>query len=242
MPISYADINVILENLLEDETSQRYETPDRITGINQAISRAQTAIGWALANRKGSEEALREMTRIGIWQTNNFGSVLLDTPALGYTIANILAVYPNPALQAPIALTPTPQSLYRPDGVWAGATKPARRVTLEQVPVIVNNSMMAGNEILAANPSRREWAYYLNNNSVYLLPRSQAGDIFVGIAHLEKFAPMTTITSTVNMPAYMTQTLAMWAFSYITWKTGDRGSMGELASKDATELFSFSTQ
>lgn len=242
MPISYADINVILDNLLEDETSQRYETPDRITGINQAISRAQSAIGWALANRKGSEEALREMTKIGIWQTDPFGSVVLDATNLGYTIANVLAVYPNPVLQVPIALTPTALSLYRPDGSWAGATKPSRRVTLEQVPVIVGNSMMPGNEILAANANRRTWSYYINNGQVYLLPRSQAGNIFVGIAHLEKFTPMTTITSVVNMPQYMTQTLAMWAFSYITWKTGDRGSMGALASQDATELFGFSTQ
>lgn len=242
MPISYAQINTILSNRLEDENSQRYETPDRITAINSAIGRAQTATGFMLANRKGSEEILRDFTKIGIWQTDPFGSALLDDPLLGYTIANVVGVYAVPELQSEIAVTATSQSLYRPDGLWAGAGEAVRRVTLEQVPVIRNNAMMPGNEVFAANPSRREWAYYLNNGRVWMLPKSQSASVFIGIAHIEKFAPMVDENSTVNLPEYMTETIASWAFAYITWKTGDRGPMGTVAMQDANELFGFATQ
>ena len=239
--VSYAQIDQILDTRLEDENSQRYSVPGRLAAINSGIGRAQFALGYMLANRKGSEEALKDFTKIGIWQTDPFGSALLDDPLLGYTIANVVGLYAEPDLQAPAPILPIPSSQYRPDALWAGAGKPVRRVTLEQVGVIRGNAMMPGNEVLAANPSRREWAYYLNNGRVWLLPKSQAGDTLVAIAHIEKFAPMTSVNDTVNLPEFMLETLASWAYSYITWKQGDRGPMGTLAMQDANELFGFTT-
>jgi hypothetical protein len=241
MPISYAQVNTILSERLDDELSQRYSTENRLAAINSGIGRAQFALGYMLANRKGSEEALKDFTKVGIWQTDPFGAALLDDPLLGYTIANVMGLYAVPDLQAPASILPVTGSQYRPDVLWAGAGEPVRRVTLEQVGVIKTNAMMPGNEVLAAIPGRRSWAYYLADGKAWLLPKSQAGETFVAISHIEKFAPMTTITDTVNLPEFMLETLASWAYSYITWKQGDRGPMGALAMSDANELFGFQT-
>jgi len=238
--VTYTDIDVIISELTDDSTSQRYLVPNRIAGINSAISRAQTAFGWALANRKGPEEVLRDMTKVGVWQTDAFGAAILDDPALGYTVANVLAVYPKPVLAAEVVITPSPNaSAYLPDAKWVGADKPAKRVTLEQVPVIHNNSMMPGNEVLANNPKRISWAYFLNDGKVWVLPASQMNQQLVAIAHIEKFLPMVDPTSVTNMPDFCTQVLAEWAFEYMTRKT--QQNMTALAQQDAAQLFALMT-
>jgi len=242
MPITYAQLNTVLSELLDDETSQRYLVPNRIAGINSAISRAQTAFGWALANRKGPEEVLRDMTKIGVWQTDAYGAAVLDDVLLGYTVANVLAVYPKPRLSnpdTPILPLGDNTSQFRPGVKWVGASKPAKRVTLEQVPVIENNSMMDGNEVLASNDNRRTWAYFLADGKVWVLPASQMDKQFVAIAHIEKFTPMTDTNSVTNIPDFCTQVLAEWAFEYMTRKT--QQNMTAMAQQDAAQLFALMT-
>lgn len=240
--LTYGQIASIILDRLDAEGSDRY-LPDRdiIPSINSAVARVQSAFGWALANRKGSEEAMRDFTRIAVFQTSAQGFVLLDDPGLGHTMANVLALYPMPDTEQPPSILPAPSSMLRPDLTFIGATVPCQRVTLEMVPVIRTNASMRGNEVLASNPRRRTWAYYLNEGRAYLLPRSQAGSILTGIAYIEKFLPMVNTSSTVNLPDYMAEQLAAWALTYIAWKQDPQGQgVGNLANKDAAELFGFS--
>jgi hypothetical protein len=228
--------------MLDAESSDRYlPQQDMIPAINSAISRAQSALGWALANRKGSEEALRDFTRIAIYQTDLFGSVLTDDPSMGYTVANIVAMYANPELQAAGTINPQPSTVsqYRGDLAWAGAGDPVLRITLEQAANTKNNAFMRGNEVLAANPGRRTYAYYENAGRVWMLPKSICGQQFVAMAQIEKFDPMTSTASSVNLPQYMTNLLAAWACYYLSYKQGAGETLGSLASRDAAELFNF---
>lgn len=228
--------------MLDDETSERYLVSNRIAGINWAINRAQSAYGWALANRKGSEEILREMTRIGIWQTDDLGTAQLDDPLLGYTVANVIAVYAEPVVPSGTAILPLPPntSQFRAFTNIADG-KPVQRVTQEMVPVIRTNASMRGNEVLAANPGRRTYAYYENNGRVCMLPRSVSASSFISIAHLEKFAPLVDENSTTNMPEYAQYILASWCCQFLSWKQGSGpDTLNTLASKDAGELFQFS--
>jgi hypothetical protein len=263
--ITYAQLNTILSERLDDEASERYLLSNRLAAINSAISRAQTALGWELANRKGSEESLREFTRIVIFQTDlQRSSFLIDDPLLGYKVANVVAIYPEPeaefqpttitvpALPTPVVIDvpanpnplplPPTMSRYRADAVWQGAGKPARRVTHEQVPVIKDNVHMPGNEVFASNASRRTYSYYVNEGRVYLLPRSVTAQKFVGMAHIKKFEPMTDDTSTVDMPESTLYLLASWAMQYIAWKQDPQMvGHGAIAEKDAAELFAMTT-
>jgi hypothetical protein len=228
---------------LDDQGSQRY-LPDQdiLPAINSGISRTQGAFGWALANRKGSEEAMRDFTRIAVFQTSDSGFINIGDPALGHTMANVLAVYPLPETVQPQTITPNINSLVRSDLTFAGPTTPCQRVTLEMAPLIRNNASMRGNEVLANNASRRSWAYYLNNGVINLLPRSQALSKIAAVAYIKKFDNMTTTTSTVDMPPYMADILADWALYYIAVKQDSQGQgVGNFAEKDAAQLFGFST-
>lgn len=242
MPITYAQLNVPISAGLDDETTERYLLRNRIDAINSAIARAQSAFGWALANRKGAEEALRDFTRIAIYQTDSFGSLVTDDPAMGYTVANIVALYANPELQTAATINPQPAttSQYRGDLAWAGAGDPVLRITLEQAANTKNNAFMRGNEVFASNPGRRTYAYYENSGRVWMLPKSIMGQQFVAMAQIEKFAPMVDENSSVNLPEYMTQTLSSWALQYLSWKQGVGETLGSLSSKDAAELFNLS--
>jgi len=226
---------------LDDQGSQRYlPEQDIIPSINSGIGRLQSAFGWSLANRKGSEEAMRDFTRIAIFQTSSNGTILLADPLLGQTMANVLAVYPLPLTEQAQTIQPINNSAYRSDLSFAGPTTPCQRATLEQVPMIQSNASMRGNEVLALIPSRISWRYYLNQGSVWLLPRSQALRILAAIAYIQKFDPMTSTTSTVDIPEYTAEILASWALTYIAWKQDPQGQgVGNLASKDAAELFGF---
>jgi hypothetical protein len=227
---------------LDDQGSQRY-LPDQdiLPAINSGISRTQGAFGWALANRKGSEEAMREFTRIAVFQTSSFGAINIGDAALGHTMANVLAVYPQPLTEQTQTITPNTASLVRSDLTFAGPTTPCQRVTHEMVPMIRNNSSMRGNEVLAANDSRRSWAYYLNAGVVNLLPKSQAASIIAAVAYIQKFENMTSTTSTVNLPPFMADILADWALYYISVKQDTQGQgVGNFAAQDAAQLFGFS--
>ena len=119
---------------LDDQGSQRYlPQQDILPAINSGISRTQSAFGWALANRKGSEEAMRDFTRIAVFQTSDSGFINIGDPALGHTMANVLAVYPLPETVQPQTITPNINSLVRSDLTFAGPTTPCQRVTLERI-------------------------------------------------------------------------------------------------------------
>lgn len=241
--ISYGDLNYYISQMLDDETSERYLPSNRIAGINWALNRAQSAFGWQFANRKGPEEAMRDFTKIAIYQTDGFGSALLDDPLLGYTIANVLGVYVNPVPQSTASILPLPPTVsqYRSDVLYSNVGEPVHRVTLEMTPIIKTNASMRGNEVLADNPGRVTYAYYLNNGRVWVIPQSQTGQKFIAVAHIEKFPLMTDDTSTVDMPPYMTNILASWACEFLSWKQGaGPDTLNVLASKDAAQLFNFS--
>lgn len=239
--VTYAQVNAILSQYLDDESTERYLVENRVAGINWALNRLQQAYGWALANRKGPEEALREMTKIGIWQADDTGTFLLDDPLLGYTVANVLAVYAEPYVPPGVTPLPLPPgvSQYRaPVNIADG--KPVHRITLEEVPITRDNSSMRGNEVLAANPSRRTYAYYHANGRIVMLPRSVSAGAFFAVAHVEKFAPMVDENSTVNCPEYTQYILASWAWQFLSYKQGaGPDTPNVLASKDAGELFNF---
>jgi len=240
--LTYSQIAGVILSKLDAEGSDRYlPEQDIIPAINSAVSRVQSAAGWALANRKGSEEMLRDMTRTAVFQTSPQGWILLDDPALSHTMANVMAIYPHPDTEQDQLILPNPASAYRDDLTFIGPTVPCHRVTVEMTPVIRDNGSMRGNEVMANNPKRRTWAYYLNQGRAYLLPKSQAESIIAAVVYIEKYARMVDTNGTVNLPEYMLEQVAAWALVYLAWKQDTQGQgVGNAAGQDAAALFQFS--
>jgi hypothetical protein len=264
--ITYTELKEVMAANLDAEGSDRYlDVQDYVPAINSAISRAMTAVGWAMANRKGSEEALRDLTYVRIFQTNSEGGVAISNPAilslLGHSIWNVLGVYAQPDTVPPDA-SPTAQpdnvSLYRPDVAWSGSGSPVERVTLEEVPVLRNNAFLSGNEVLASAPKRRTFAYYIVGNAsssnydtgmsfsgigeIRVLPKSVTSKSLVAISYLSQPTELDANnynlpTTFIEFPQSMKRTLANWALQYISWKQGDGTNLQMNAMKDAQELF-----
>ncbi len=252
--ITGTDIWNTMQARLDAEGSERY-LPDQdiIPAINSAIQRAMTAVGWALANRKGSEEQLSELTNIKIFQTNSEGGVNLDDPSLGHGIWNVLGVYARPFTveqNPPILPLPANQSQYRDSLSWSGSGDPVERVTLEEVPKIRTNIFRNGNEIMASNPNRVTFSYYIPGDAsstsyssggreLRILPKSVASTSLVAIAYLKTPSEVSDLTDQVEFPRSFLLALADWSLQYISYKQGDTATLHVLASKDAAELFNF---
>lgn len=263
--ITYAELEAVMRANLDAEGSDRYlPEQDYVPAINSAVSRAMTAIGWSLANRDGSEEALRDLTYVRVFQTNSAGGVAISDPALlaslGHGIWNVLGVYARPdTIPASPSLIPVADdvSLYRDDVAWDGSGSPVERVTLEEVPVLKGNMFMSGNEVLADNPKRVTFAYYITGNAsssgynsgtgeLRVLPKSATQKSLIAISYLTTPTELTPTNYNqpgvaIEFPQSMKRTLASWALQYISWKQGDQTNLQMNAQKDAQELFSLTT-
>jgi len=256
--ITYAELKEVMAANLDAEGSERYlDVQDYVPAINSAISRAMTAIGWSIANRKGSEEALRDLTYVRIFQTNSEGGVSIGDTAtlllLGHSIWNVLGVYAQPETvqQQTLIAAPNYKSLYRKDLAWSGSGSPVERVTLEEVPVLRNNAFLSGNEVLASNPKRVTFAYYIvgdassdgypsSTGEIRVLPKSVTSKSLVAISYLAQPTELNAnnyANAQIEFPQSMKRTLADWALQYISWKQGDGTNLQANAMRDAQELF-----
>jgi hypothetical protein len=251
--ITYAELSAPLDVQLDDRTSQRYRPIVRIGAMNSAVNRAASALGWAMANRKGPEEALRELTMMRIFQTNTQGGINLNDPSLGHVIWNVLGVYARPEIVEPGAVVNPLDpgvSQYRPDLSFSGTGPPVERVTLEEVPMIRRNFLRNGNEILAGNPKRVTYAYYIigdasstgyssGTSELRVLPQSQTSAQFIAMSYVKQPSAFVDTTSSVEFPQSFKQTLADWTLQYLAGPQGDGTSLYSTSEKDAAQLFSF---
>ena len=248
--ISYAELSVPFLSYVDDQIGDTYRPSVRLAAFNSAIRRATTALGWAMANKKGPEEALRELTMLRIFQTNSQGGINLNDTALGHSVWNVLAVFAEPETVETPSIQPLPiqRSAYRPDLSFSGSGKPVERVTLEEVAMIRNNATRNGNEVLAANPKRVSYAYYIpgdasstgyasGGSELRVIPKSQTGRKLIAVSYLKEPTPMTSESSAVEFPKSFLQTLVDWSVDYATIRQGDGPTMNQSAKDDAAQLF-----
>ena len=252
MPITYAELNGPLSVKLDDQFSDRYRPTVRVEAFNTAIRKATAALGWAMANRKGPEEALRELTMLRVFQTNSQGGVSLGDPTLGHSIWNVLGVYARPLTVQPATILPLDPAVsqYRDDLAFSGTGDPVERVTVEEVPMIRTNFLRNGNEILAGNTNRVTFSYYIigeasstgfitGGQELRVLPQSATSQQLIAISYLKKPQEFTGPSGTTDFPQSFIQTLVEWAANTIVGPQDGSPPMYQATEKDAAQLFGF---
>lgn len=252
--ITYAELSELISHGTQDSFSDRYRPAIRIGAMNAAVDRACTAMRHAMANRSVPEEALREITKTRIFQTNSQGGVNLNDPTLGHDIWSVLAVYARPITvpDGTISGIPDYESQYRPDLTFSGTQSPVERITLEEVPLRRNNTLLNGNEVLAALPKRATFAYYIIGDAsstgyasaaseLRVIPQSITGRKLIGISYAMRPSRFVDTTSTVEFPKSMLRVLGDWALESITIPQGDGNTIHGSAAQDAALLFGFMT-
>jgi len=231
------------------EGTQRYTDPqDILPGINGAQNRITAYMGGFLAEKKGSEESLRELTRTVIYQTNTQGGIWIDDPALDDTVWTVLAVFAEPEVtQGSWLPTPPPNdwtSRVRVDLAFAGSRKRVKRITLEMVPDTYD-SLGPGSERLSA--SLTQYAYYwVGNRSTFpggdfdtngrlemvVLPKSKMNSVIVGVSFLRVPPPITAIGQQIPFPSSMFALMRALSLNELTYKQGDGTTLNGLTQKD----------
>ena len=218
--------------------TQRY-LPDTniIPSINAGVRQFNALVqGLTLAERKGSEELLREITYLRVFQTNDLGGVVLDEAQLGHKVWSINAVYPRPVTE-PADAQPLPipadQSQWRNDvtvrrpGKYRGA-----RITLEQAPDTEMSKFMPGSEKMA-NSLMPSFAYYIVGDrttdnwvsggaEIVVLPESIMGKKLVGISYMKGVDPITSLNDNIPYPAIAFKMLQELSLNEISIRQGAR--------------------
>lgn len=254
--ITYAEFEgLLLSGVgIDASSSQRY-LPDQdiIPAANSAIDRALYAGNWALANRKGSEEMLRELKESRIFQSNAYGGIALENtnPPLGHNVWSVIRVIAEPiTLPASPSVLPQQRTTYfRSDITYMRPGKPVKRLTEEEDAKAVDNPGMAGNEALAATPMR-SYAYIINGKrtnitavidgdyELLIRPQSLCNQRFFEVTYLRQPTRITTVNDTIDLPNSMLRTLVDWGLEYLAaFKQGSGSLMLPGAEKDAQLLF-----
>lgn len=256
--LTYAELNAPFSASLDASGSNRYPVPFRVQCFNYAIRRAASAIGWALANRKAPEEALRELTAQALFQTNITGGITLDDPSLGHSVWNVMAVIANAGSIAPATILPLApsESKYRDDLAWNKEGKPCLRITMEQMAKTFNDKSggMPGSPALASNPKMVDYAYCITGDSdtstsfwtagseLVVLPSVLTKHTLVNLTYLRGPTEFTDDSGSVEYPQSMKEQLVSWALMFAARREGDGTTLNSVAQQDAAMLFGFMIQ
>lgn len=231
--------------------TQRYTNDeDYIPAINAASRRFEAYMGGFLAEKKGSEEAFRELTRTVIFQTNLFGGIFLDDPANPEPMWTLLALYAEPTLVQPNPAMPLlgpSVSAYRGDLTFAGSAYPVERITVEEL-AFRTRSLKKGSERLA-NTNAHGYAYYWVGDrsstppygqvwptngqpEVIVIPVSLTKQKLVGVTYLRTAPTITNLGQSLPYPPSMFQLLRGLMLNEMSTKQGDGTTLNGLTTKE----------
>lgn len=237
MPILAADIKQAMVAQLGVAGTQRYlDQQHYIPSIRGAQRQFVAFINALLADRKGSEELLREVTMTRVFQTNAYGGITMSEAELGHKLWAILGVFPEPLTvpaQPLINALPDDESQVRNDVVMRRPGKfRCTRVSIEQVPDTVRSRFMPGSEKMA-NSALKTYAYYIVGDrsadgttfqpedvELAVLPESITGKKIVVVSYLKGVEEITSLQDNIPFPASAFQILRDLSLNELSVRQG----------------------
>lgn len=233
--------------LLDAEGSDRY-TWDRDFqyAIPAAVDATVSIMNAAYSQNKLSEEALRDLTLMRIFQASNFSRVAFDFTQMGHYLWTVLAVHPNPVLIPSNYVIPavTDESTLLSDASFRSATYSAKRITAEEWAMKERNPFIAGSPLMTC-AGLMDYAYINFTNYVggYTLTRSateiEIAPAIPGQAVAVRYAKMPTLPATaasdIELPNELTNLVTNLTLKFIGIKQGDIANY-QVSDKDVKEL------
>jgi len=235
-----------LESVLDAESSDRYTfVRDYKPAINSAIEWLQAVFNKAFADKKLSEEDLKELIKVVVFQTSQFSRINLDQ--IDDSIWSLMRINPEPVLypaNPTITTSSSPEtSLWRPDLSYVKSKYSCKLLSLEQWEDNVDNIFEAGNERLLN--SFKSYAY-LNfasyASSAYNVPnpeieiRPEVINEFVAVTYLKYPTLITSETDNIEFPKSLTNLVWEKAANFISYKQGDQTNLYTVTDRDINIL------
>lgn len=245
MSIAVSDIIIDLKAALDAEGSGYYtDAEDFIPAINRAQDFVVAVFNKAFAENKLSEENLRELIDIKLYQLSTSSSLTFTANQLN-EVWSITAIYPLPRT-SPAAITPLAPSAssqeYAGTNHFLGGDKSAKKRTLEDWNDTEGSPFEKGNTIISTG-DLVEYAYlpFSSQDVTNIIIRPDIHDEPCAVAFLMYPARVTTSASTVPLPSVCRNLMSSRALRYIAEKQGDQSTALTVADADVKELIDLLT-
>ena len=245
--INVSDIIVDMKAALDAEGSDYYtDAQDYIPAINRAMDHVVAIFNKAFSENKLSEENLRELIDIKLYQLSTTSTLTFDQVSLD-AVWSILAVYPSPRT-SPDPLTPaiTPGATsqeYAGNNKFLGGVKSAKKRTLESWNDTENNPFEKGNMTITTGDlveySFLSFSTHLSfstQETTYIILRPTPTDGVCGVAFLMYPPRVEDNADTVPFPSVMRNLVSSKALRYIAEKQGDNSTLLSVTDNDVKEL------
>jgi hypothetical protein len=232
-------------SILDAEGSDRYLfDQDFKPAINLTKDWVVAVFNKAFADKKLSEENLKELVQTKVWTTSTFSRVRIDPSVVN--VWSILGIKPKPTVY-PASSVPTvgasPDTSTLELGVsYISSDFSARRLTVEEWNENKNNIFEAGNNI--STISFTEYAY-LNQGDYSSINYTTAGELevrpevpteFVAITYLRYPADITVIGDSLEFPQTLTDLVVNKVLNYISFKQGDQTNLFSVSGQEVATL------
>lgn len=233
MPVLVQTVNDRMLSRLDSESSERYTFNEDIKpAINGAVEWIVAELNAAFAAKKLTPEALRDLVKVGVWQTNSYSRVSYDPALVGFPLWSILGVFPKPQVVggSPIAQTDKAKSVFRNDISFLKSKFSASRLNFEEWNINVDNAFEPGNEMISGTLTDYAYLDFADYSSTAYTGASGVQEIeirpaipneLVGIAYLKFPTNVSLITDSLEFPESMTELIVGMSLKIIAVKQGD---------------------
>lgn len=231
-----------LDAVLDAEGSDRYTfIEDYKSAINSSVEWLQAVFNKAFADKKLTEEDLKELIKVTIFQTSQYSRIHVDQ--INDSIWSLLRINPEP-VTIPASPTLTVQvnpydSFQRTDITYLNSDKSAKLLSLEQWEESVDNIFTAGNKTMLG--SFKSYAYlnyadygYGVGPEIELRPTVPLQ--YVGVTYLKYPTPVAAITDNIEFPKALINLVYQKAANFISYKQGDQTNLYTVTDKDVNIL------
>jgi hypothetical protein len=233
---------------LDAEGSGRYLfEQDFKPAINSSIEWLVAVFNRVFAEKKLSEENLRELIKTRVFLASAFSRLNLDKDSLdGDSLWTILRVMPSPRVYPEFDESSIEgcdkKSKLMDELLYVGSSKSAKRLTLEEWEENEGNIFEAGNII--ANESFRNYAYL--NIGEYLTSKWTGGkeieirpDVskkLVALTYLRYPGKVESIDDILPFPESMIDLIFQKALNFMSYKQGDQTTLYAVTTRDIQML------
>lgn len=236
-----SDIVNTLKAHLDAEGSEYYTWDnDYKYAINRAIDFVTSLFNAAFAQKKLSEENLRELLSIKVHKLSTF-STLTFTPAESDAIWTVTAIYPKAEIDPNFDLSgysnlPTSQLI---PTRFLGSDYDAKRLTQEQWAKNKDNYFSSGNALLTGDLASYAFMNFADFGQAGFkeIPiRPKIPNELVGVGILNFPTHVTAEIDSIPFPDVLKNMLVDKALFYISYKQGDQTTAAAVTDKEVKEL------
>jgi len=239
--INVSDIVIDMKAALDAEGSDYYtEAEDYIPAINRAMDHVIAIFNRAFSENKLSEENLRELIDIKLYQLSSSSSLTFTAETLN-DVWTISAIYPLPRT---LPLVPTPplstsasSQEYASTNKFLGGNKSAKKRTLEDWNDTEGNPFEKGNTTIITG-DLVEYAYlpFSSQTITNIIIRPAINNGVCGVAFLMYPPRVEDSAGRIPFPSVVRNLLSSKALRYISEKQGDSSTLLSVTDIDVKEL------